>query len=159
MLPLNYYIDCMLDFQYRRNSHNICKNCRADTGAAANSATPLSAYFAHTTATIFVQDNASLQVDENGKFNLTDDLINNILPYAILSHMWGENHDEVSFKDLTIGPRKTKAGYKKLRFCAEQVARDGLKHFWVDTCCIDKSSSAELYRSYKLYVSLVPGCS
>ncbi|KAF2186084.1 hypothetical protein K469DRAFT_573968 [Zopfia rhizophila CBS 207.26] len=75
-----------------------------------------------------------LQVDENGEFNLTDDLIDNLPPYAILSHTWGEDHDEVNFKDLC--PRKTKAGYKKLRFCAEQATHDGLKHFWVDTCCI-----------------------
>jgi len=85
-----------------------------------------------------------LQVNENGEFKLTDDLIGNIPPYAILSHTWGEDHDEVNFKDLKMDPKKTKAGYKKLRFCAEQATRDGLKHFWVDTCCIDKSSSAEL---------------
>ncbi|KAF7511882.1 hypothetical protein GJ744_003115 [Endocarpon pusillum] len=57
-----------------------------------------------------------LQADENGEFSLTDDLINNIPPYAILSHTWGEDHEEVSFIDLTRGPRRTKAGYKKLRF-------------------------------------------
>jgi hypothetical protein len=32
----------------------------------------------------------------------------------------------------------------KLHFCAHQAAKDGLHYFWVDTCCIDKSSSAEL---------------
>ena len=85
-----------------------------------------------------------LQVDENGEFSLTDDIINNIPPYAILSHTWGEDHEEVNFKDLVIGPRKTKSGYKKLRFCAEQTARDRLQHFWVDTCCIDKSNNTEL---------------
>jgi hypothetical protein len=85
-----------------------------------------------------------LQVEADGEFSLTDDLINSIPPYAILSHTWGEDHEEVNFKDLTIGPRKTKSGYKKLRFCAEQAARDGLQHFWVDTCCIDKSNNTEL---------------
>jgi hypothetical protein len=85
-----------------------------------------------------------LQVDENGQFSLTDDLINNIPPYAILSHTWGEDHEEVNFNDLTKGPRKTKAGYKKLRFCAEQAARHGLQYIWVDTCCIDKSNNTEL---------------
>jgi hypothetical protein len=75
-----------------------------------------------------------LQVDENGEFSLTDDLIGNIPPYAILSHTWAEDHEEVNYRDLTIGPRKTKSGYKKLRFCAERAARDGLQHFWVDTC-------------------------
>jgi hypothetical protein len=85
-----------------------------------------------------------LQVDENGEFSLTDDLVGNIPPYAILSHTWAEDHEEVNFRDLTIGPRKTKWGYKKLRFCAERAARDGLQHFWVDTCCIDKSNNTEL---------------
>jgi hypothetical protein len=70
-----------------------------------------------------------LQVGENGEFNLTDDLIGNIPPYAILSHTWGEDHDEVTFKDFTTDPRKIKAGYKKLRFCAEQATCDSLKHF------------------------------
>jgi hypothetical protein len=85
-----------------------------------------------------------LQVDENGEFSLTDDLVGNIPPYAILSHTWAEDHEEVNFRDLTIGPRKTKSGYKKLRFCAGRAARDGLQHFWVDTCCIDKSNNTEL---------------
>jgi hypothetical protein len=34
--------------------------------------------------------------------------------------------------------------FKKIQFCAEQAATDGLHYFWVDTCCIDKSSSAEM---------------
>ena len=38
----------------------------------------------------------------------------------------------------------SKAGYKKIQFCGEQAARDGLIHFWVDTCCIDKSKHGEL---------------
>jgi hypothetical protein len=28
--------------------------------------------------------------------------------------------------------------------CGEQAAKDGLSYFWIDTCCIDKSSSADL---------------
>ncbi|KAI9778093.1 MAG: hypothetical protein M1839_008397 [Geoglossum umbratile] len=42
------------------------------------------------------------------------------------------------------GTGNTKAGYRKIRFCEEQAAKDGLQFFWVDTCCIDKSSSVEL---------------
>jgi hypothetical protein len=37
-----------------------------------------------------------------------------------------------------------KAGYHKIRKCCEQATRDGFEFAWVDTCCIDKSSSAEL---------------
>ncbi|KAH8587304.1 P-loop containing nucleoside triphosphate hydrolase protein [Bisporella sp. PMI_857] len=51
---------------------------------------------------------------------------------------------EVTFEDLRDGSGMKKAGYEKTRFCGEQARRDGLQYFWVDTCCIDKSSSAEL---------------
>ncbi|KAI4618937.1 hypothetical protein J4E83_005888 [Alternaria metachromatica] len=66
--------------------------------------------------------------------------------YAILSHTWGADEDEVTFKDIYKGKGKgkKKPGYAKLQFCAAQAARDNLEFFWVDTCCIDKSSSAEL---------------
>ncbi|KAG9235725.1 hypothetical protein BJ875DRAFT_533996 [Amylocarpus encephaloides] len=52
--------------------------------------------------------------------------------------------DEVTFKDLQNGTGTKKGGYQKIRFCAEQSKRDSLQYFWVDTCCIDKSNSAEL---------------
>ncbi|KAK4441872.1 heterokaryon incompatibility protein-domain-containing protein, partial [Podospora aff. communis PSN243] len=84
--------------------------------------------------------------DDTGEFRLTKhlptDTISEIPAYAILSHTWGE--EEVLFKDLTDGTAKNKAGYAKIRFCGEQAERDGLKYFWVDTCCIDKSDAAEL---------------
>jgi hypothetical protein len=41
------------------------------------------------------------------------------------------------------GAGKGKVGYRKLSFCGKQAASDGLQFFWVDTCCIDKLSSAE----------------
>jgi hypothetical protein len=84
-----------------------------------------------------------LQVDEDGGFSLTKDLIYNIPPYAILSHTWGDEEEEVTFKDLKEGSGKTKAGYKKIQFCGAQASRDGLQNFWVDTCCIDKSNNTE----------------
>lgn len=65
-----------------------------------------------------------------------------IPPYAILSHTWGK--DEVTFRDLIDGTASTKAGYRKLNFCAKQAKLDDLHFFWIDTCCIDKSSSEEL---------------
>jgi hypothetical protein len=85
-----------------------------------------------------------LQVNENGEFSLTRDFINNIPRYAILSHTWGDDEEEVTFKDLENGSGKTKSGYKKIQFCGAQASRDGLRNFWVDTCCIDKSNSTEL---------------
>ncbi|KAF2807886.1 HET-domain-containing protein [Mytilinidion resinicola] len=72
------------------------------------------------------------------------EFVGDIPPYAILSHTWGADHEEVTYKDVVTGLGNTKAGYKKLHFCREQASRDGLSYFWVDTCCIDKSSSSEL---------------
>jgi hypothetical protein len=85
-----------------------------------------------------------LQLKTNGEFSLTTDLINNIPSYAILSHTWGNEEDEVTLKDMVEGLGTTKVGYEKIQFCGEQAARDGLQYFWVDTCCIDKSSNTEL---------------
>ena len=85
-----------------------------------------------------------LQLKTNGEFSLTKDLINSIPPYAILSHTWGDDDQEVTLRDLAESSGNTKAGYRKIQFCAEQAARDGLQHFWVDTCCIDKSNNTEL---------------
>jgi Heterokaryon incompatibility protein (HET)/Prion-inhibition and propagation len=85
-----------------------------------------------------------LHANKNGELSLTEDIVKNTKPYAILSHTWGDDDEEVNFKDLTEGSMKTKAGYRKLRFCSEQAARDDLQYFWVDTCCIDKSNSTEL---------------
>lgn len=63
--------------------------------------------------------------------------------YAILSHRWGD--EEVTLKDLESGIARTKpGGYRKLEFCAEQAARDGILYFWIDTCCIDKTNNTEL---------------
>jgi len=84
-----------------------------------------------------------LQSDNDGNLSLTEFFESAIPNYAILSHRWGT--DEVTFKDLTDGTSKSKAGgYSKIQFCEDQTRRDGLKYYWIDTCCIDKSSSAEL---------------
>ncbi|OAK94532.1 kinesin light chain 1 [Phaeosphaeriaceae sp. SRC1lsM3a] len=63
--------------------------------------------------------------------------------YAILSHTWQEG-EEVTLDDLKHGTGNHKAGYNKLRFCAEQAQRDGLRYIWVDTCCINKADVVEL---------------
>jgi hypothetical protein len=65
--------------------------------------------------------------------------------YAILSHTWHtDDSQEVSFQELQAGKGEAKEGYKKIQFCAEQAAHDGLRYFWVDTCCINKRSDPEL---------------
>ena len=86
-------------------------------------------------------------------------------PYAILSHRWFEdaNH-EVLFGDIEEIDRtiidathypirnaqyagtiaNTRPGYRKIQGAANQARAGGMEFIWVDTCCIDKNSSAEL---------------
>lgn len=63
-------------------------------------------------------------------------------PYAILSHTWQE--EEVTFQDVIAGQGTRKKGWKKIELCCRQAVEDGLAFVWIDTCCIDKNSSAEL---------------
>ena len=70
-------------------------------------------------------------------FNGTD-----IPAYAILSHRWTD--DEVLFKDIEDKTSRNRAGYYKLQGAISQARADGYAYLWDDTCCIDKSSSAEL---------------
>ncbi|PMD38001.1 HET-domain-containing protein [Hyaloscypha variabilis F] len=74
-----------------------------------------------------------------------EEFYDEIPPYAILSHRWGKATEEVSFKDIETGADiAKKEGYRKLQYCCQQALEDGFKYVWIDTCCIDKSSSAEL---------------
>ncbi|RDH35948.1 ankyrin repeat-containing domain protein [Aspergillus welwitschiae] len=65
--------------------------------------------------------------------------------YAILSHTWGKG--EVSLYDLQSGLAGNKQGFKKIRKCCAKALDDGFKYTWIDTCCIDKTSSAELFEA------------
>ena len=67
-----------------------------------------------------------------------------IPPYAILSHTWGADAEEITFEDITNGTGEDKPGYRKIRFCGEQARRDDLQYFWIDTCCINKANFTEL---------------
>ncbi|KAJ4991516.1 HET domain containing protein [Stagonosporopsis vannaccii] len=89
-----------------------------------------------------------LQQDDDGKLSLVEFIGINIPPYAILSHTWSQTDKEITFAAFLSGefaenPEYAES-YKKIRRCGEQAKRDGLGHFWVDTCCINKESSAEL---------------
>ncbi|KAE9364800.1 HET-domain-containing protein [Stipitochalara longipes BDJ] len=70
-----------------------------------------------------------------------------IPPYAILSHRWEK--EEVTFEEFNgySSGVKAKEGYKKIKKACNQAAKDDLEYAWVDTCCINKSSSAELTES------------
>lgn len=64
--------------------------------------------------------------------------------YAILSHTW--TSEEVTFQEQVGGTAGNKAGLRKITQFCDLVACDlpNVKYGWVDTCCIDKRSSAEL---------------
>ncbi|KAK5312608.1 hypothetical protein LTR93_011270 [Exophiala xenobiotica] len=84
-----------------------------------------------------------LRLNEKGDLSLTDDRYEILEPYAILSHTWGEDHDEVLFDDFERNLFENKAGYEKIRFCREQAQKDELQYFWVDTCCIQRANFTE----------------
>jgi hypothetical protein len=89
-----------------------------------------------------------LYTASDGTLRWTKDIIRSeeIPPYAILSHTWGEQ--EVVFDDLKdIVDAQRKEGYRKIRFCAQQAKLDGLDYFWIDTCCIDKANNTELSKA------------
>jgi hypothetical protein len=79
---------------------------------------------------------SSLQLEEFFGTNIPD--------YVILSHRWEEA--EVSFADFTRdqSAAQAKRGFRKIDLACRQALEDGWQYAWVDTCCIDKSSSAEL---------------
>ncbi|KAH8600121.1 heterokaryon incompatibility protein-domain-containing protein [Bisporella sp. PMI_857] len=92
-----------------------------------------------------------------------------IPPYAILSHRWSES--EVTFQDVEDeGGIDVARADPKIFGCCAQALKDGWDYVWIDSCCIDKSSSAELseainsmFRWYQdalvcyVYLSDVPG--
>jgi hypothetical protein len=66
----------------------------------------------------------------------------NIPPYAILSHTWED--EEVSFSDMGQPHCKNLKGFAKIEGSCKLASAESLQYVWVDTCCIDKTSSAEL---------------
>ncbi|KAG2035567.1 hypothetical protein BDR03DRAFT_962120 [Suillus americanus] len=94
---------------------------------------------------------------------LTLETPTDVQPYAILSHRWLVDYEEISFQDLqrmqippSEGPHdnyaeptfppnvQIKKGFGKFRGACDYAFRAGLEYIWIDTCCIDKTSSAEL---------------
>ena len=78
---------------------------------------------------------------------IVEDFTGNDIPrYAILSHRWG--NEEITFQDIQHFRKFRKhtktEGWLKIQHSCEQAVRDKLQWIWVDSCCIDKMSSAEL---------------
>lgn len=78
---------------------------------------------------------------------LKEFLPTDIPKYAILSHRWTD--DEVSFQEMQGNHTliAVKKGFKKILECCLRAESDGFEYVWIDTCCIDKTSSAELSES------------
>lgn len=62
---------------------------------------------------------------------------------------------EVAFENIEKPHALHMAGYNEIIGCCKLAVRDGFKWAWIDTCCIDKRSSAELSEAinsmYKWY--------
>lgn len=73
-----------------------------------------------------------LKRTDTGKFVLTKDFNSKheYPVYAVLSHTWGKEGQEVTFSDILNGTGKRKGGYQKITFCADQAEQDGIRYFW-----------------------------
>ncbi|TGJ84681.1 hypothetical protein E0Z10_g4078 [Xylaria hypoxylon] len=78
-----------------------------------------------------------------GSLTLKEFFEPNVPKYAILSHTWEE--EEILYEDIRhLDQAKNKLGYGKVEAACKLAKLQGYKYIWIDTCCIDKSSSAEL---------------
>ncbi|KAJ4291745.1 hypothetical protein N0V90_009640 [Kalmusia sp. IMI 367209] len=61
--------------------------------------------------------------------------------YAILSHTWLNDEDEVTFSQIQVPSAcKDMPGYRKIQFLCDQAAKDGLEYAWI----VRNTSSSEL---------------
>jgi hypothetical protein len=86
-----------------------------------------------------------MRLINTGTLELQDFSLLKIPPYAILSHTWGDG--EVSFQEMSLPSRSSMNGFEKIVKTCQLARGHGLGFAWIDTCCIDKSSSAELTES------------
>ncbi|KAK7455243.1 hypothetical protein VKT23_011115 [Stygiomarasmius scandens] len=64
-------------------------------------------------------------------------------PYAILSHTWDK--EEITFQDMhELGAARNKLGWAKVQGACEHARKYKFEWIWIDSCCINKESSAEL---------------
>jgi hypothetical protein len=72
--------------------------------------------------------------------------------YVILLHRWSsQSSEECTFEDMTKTPvsdskcpARKKQGFLKIQGACRMALEDQYSWIWIDSCCIDKSSSAEL---------------
>ncbi|OBZ70012.1 hypothetical protein A0H81_09932 [Grifola frondosa] len=67
-------------------------------------------------------------------------------PYAILSHRWREG--EVLFHHIhNLAEAEKEQGFSKLKKCCEKALEEHFDWVWIDTCCIDKTSTPKVSES------------
>jgi hypothetical protein len=74
---------------------------------------------------------------------LTEFSGSDIPEYAILSHTWGADGEEVSFKDIEQDQKtwENKLGATKAKDFSKLADTRGYDWVWIDTCCIYFDSS------------------
>ncbi|EPE25996.1 hypothetical protein GLAREA_01908 [Glarea lozoyensis ATCC 20868] len=83
-----------------------------------------------------------MRLINTSSFDIVEFAPGSVPPYAILSHRWDET--ELTLQDVKQSDRNLLPGFSKIQGCCSQARNDGLGWAWIDSCCIDKSSSAEL---------------
>ncbi|KAF5339513.1 hypothetical protein D9758_016362 [Tetrapyrgos nigripes] len=91
-------------------------------------------------------DSLSMRLLHTSTYELKEFIGLSVPEYAILSHTWED--EEILFSDLRDAAARDaatqKKGWQKVVGTCEQASKDGLEWVWIDTCCINKESSAEL---------------
>jgi len=91
----------------------------------------------------------------NGHYEIKEFTESETPRYAILSHTWEQG--EVTLQDMEgdLARAKEKEGFHKIEKCGLLAWHMGYEWIWIDTFCIDKTSSAELSEAinsmYKWY--------
>ncbi|KAJ9133684.1 hypothetical protein NKR23_g10545 [Pleurostoma richardsiae] len=77
--------------------------------------------------------------------------------YAILSHRWEGEKEEIKYRDLLKAQRRDPKqqylknakpkSYAKIKNSCKVALRDNYKYIWIDSCCIDQSDTLELSES------------
>ncbi|KAF2653170.1 hypothetical protein K491DRAFT_706004 [Lophiostoma macrostomum CBS 122681] len=82
-------------------------------------------------------------------FELRSFLPHEIPEYVILSHRWGT--EELTYRDVVQNPLSAEnsptrrlRGFPKVDGVCRLASEDGYSWVWIDTCCIDKESSADV---------------
>lgn len=92
---------------------------------------------------------------ENGNYEIKEFSESETPRYAILSHTWEQG--EVTLQDMegNLARAREKEGFDKIEKCGLLAWHMGYEWIWIDTFCIDKTSSAELSEAinsmYKWY--------